>query len=558
MKKLIRNTLMLAALPLAVSAAFAAPAKKEAAAPAPAAAAGPSLSAEDKAAAGKTYFERCAGCHGMLRKGATGKNLEPANTAKLGTSRLEKVLSYGTEGGMPNFDDILSKKEISNLAQYLQMPAEAPPEYGLKQMKADWKLLIPQKDRPTKKMNNINIENIFSVTLRDSGEVALIDGDTKQIWGIVKTGYAVHISRVSASGRYMHVIGRDGRYDLIDMWTEKPTTVATMKSGYEARSIDTSKYKGYEDKYAIVGAYWPPHYAILDGETLEPLKIVSTRGQTVDGEYHPEPRVASIVASHDKPEWVVNVKETGMIRLVDYSDLNNLKETTLNSAKFLHDGGWDSSKRYFLVAANASNKIAVADTKTGKLAALVDTAKIPHPGRGANIDHPKYGKVWATSHLGADVITFIGTDPEGNKDYAWKVVQTVKNHGANSLFVKSHPKSKNIWADAPLNPDPKLAGSVTVYTIADLGNPDPKPEVIDVAAMANLGKTKGLQRVVHGEYNKDGDEIWFSVWTGNKTEPSAIVVLDDKTRKLKTVIKDKRLVTPTGKFNVYNTQHDVY
>ena len=37
MNKLIRNTLMLAALPLAVSAAFAAPAKKEAAAPAPAA-----------------------------------------------------------------------------------------------------------------------------------------------------------------------------------------------------------------------------------------------------------------------------------------------------------------------------------------------------------------------------------------------------------------------------------------------------------------------------------------------------------------------------------------
>ena len=264
------------------------------------------------------------------------------------------------------------------------------------------------------------------------------------------------------------------------------------------------------------------------------------------------------MASHDKPEWVVNVKETGMIKLVDYSDLNNLKETTINSAKFLHDGGWDSSKRYFLVAANASNKIAVADTKTGKLAALVDTAKIPHPGRGANIEHPKYGKVWATSHLGADVITFIGTDPEGNKDYAWKVVQEVKNHGANSLFVKSHPKSKNIWADAPLNPDPKLAGSVTVYTIADLANPDPKPQVIDIAAAANLGKTKGLQRVVHGEYNKGGDEIWFSVWTGNKTEPSAIVVVDDKTRTVKTVIKDPRLVTPTGKFNVYNTQHDVY
>ena len=559
MKKLIRNTLMLAALPLAVTAAFAAPAKKEAApAPAAAAPAAPTLTAEEKAATGKTYFERCAGCHGMLRKGATGKNLEPANTAKLGTARLEKVLSYGTEGGMPNFDDILSKKEISNLAQYLQMPAEAPPEWGMKQMKESWKLHVPVAERPTKKMNNINLENVFSVTLRDSGEVALIDGDTKKIWGIVKTGYAVHISRLSASGRYVHVIGRDGRYDLIDMWYEKPTIVATMKAGYEARSVDTSKYKGYEDKYAVVGSYWPPQYAILNGETLEPLKIVSTRGMTVDGEYHPEPRVASIVSSMIKPEWVINIKETGMIRLVDYSDIANLKEITINSAKFLHDGGWDASKRYFLVAANASNKVAVVDTKEGKLAALVDTAKIPHPGRGANFNHPKFGPVWATSHLGSDKISIIGTDPENNKQYAWKVVQEVPNHGANSLFVKSHPKSKNLWADAPLNPDPKLAGSVSVYNIADLGNADPKAQVIDIAAAANLGKTKGVQRVVHGEYNKAGDEIWFSVWTGNKTEPSAIVVVDDKTRAVKTVIKDPRLVTPTGKFNVYNTQHDIY
>ena len=38
-------------------------------------------------------------------------------------------------------------------------------------------------------------------------------------------------------------------------------------------------------------------------------------------EYHPEPRVASIVASHYKPEFVVNVKETGQILLVNYKDI---------------------------------------------------------------------------------------------------------------------------------------------------------------------------------------------------------------------------------------------
>ena len=557
MHKLFSPSWVLLTLPLAISSAFAADA--------------PSLSGEAKAASAKIYFERCAGCHGMLRKGATGKNLEPSwakkgadgsqtegGSIKLGQSRLEKIIGYGTEGGMPNFDDILTKDEIKNIATYIQTPPDAPPEWSLKDMQASWKLHVPVDQRPTRKMNNVNLDNIFSVTLRDAGEVALIDGDTKKIWGIVKTGYAVHISRMSLSGRYIHVVGRDGRLDMIDLWYEKPTVVATIKAGLESRSVETSKAKGYEDKYAIVGSYWPPQYTILDGLTLEPLKNVSTRGVTVDGDYHQEPRVASIVASTTKPEFLVSVKETGMVKMVDYSDLINLKEVTINTAKFLHDGGYDSTLRYFMVAANASNKIAVVDVKEGKFTALVDTAKIPHPGRGANIKHPKFGPVWATSHLGADVITLIGTDPEKNPQHAWKVVQELKNHGANSLFVKTHPKSDNLWADSPLNPDSKLAGSVTVYKISELGQPDPKPEIIDVAAAANLGKTKGIQRVVQGEYNQSGDEIWYSVWTGNKVEPSAIVVIDDKTRKVKTVIKDKRLVTPTGKFNVYNTQHDVY
>jgi hypothetical protein len=134
--------------------------------------------------------------------------------------------------------------------------------------------------------------------------------------------------------------------------------------------VEVSKYSGPEgdftDRYAITGCYWPPHFAILDGQTLEPLKVVSTRSYTEDtGEYHPEPRVASIVASLFKPEFVVNVKETGKTLMVDYSDIAALKITEIGSAPFLHDGGWDASKRYFLVAANQSNKIAVIDAKTG-------------------------------------------------------------------------------------------------------------------------------------------------------------------------------------------------
>ncbi|GAB6388989.1 hypothetical protein STUTZSP0542_25280 [Stutzerimonas marianensis] len=72
-----------------------------------------------------------------------------------------------------------------------------------------------------------------------------------------------------------------------------------------------------------------------------------------------------------------------------------------------------------------------------------------------------------------------------------------------------------------------------------------------------VGLTDGAKRVVQPEYNEAGDEVWFSVWSG-QDEQSAIVVVDDKTLKQKKVIKDKRLITPTGKFNVHNTQHNLY
>ena len=500
------------------------------------------------------YFERCAGCHGVLRKGPTGKPLTPDITMAKGTEILKVFIKYGSPAGMPNWGTAgdLNDAEVDLMARYVQQEPPTPPEFGMAQMKGTWKVIIAPDKRPTRKMNNYNIENIFSTTLRDTGEVALIDGDTKMIINIVKTGYAVHISRMSASGRYLYVIGRDAKINLIDLWMEKPDNVAEIRVGLEARSVDTSKYKKYADKLAIAGSYWPPQYTIMKGDTLEPLKVVATRGMTVgDQEYHPEPRVAAIVASHFKPEFVVNVKETGKVLLVNYEDLENLKVTEIGAAKFLHDGGFDASKRYFLVAANQSNKIAVVDMKEGKLVKLVDVDKIPHPGRGANLVHPKFGPVWATGHLGSEKIALIGTDPK-RKDSAWKVVQYLEGQGGGNLFIKTHPKSKNLWVDTPLNPDPKIAQSVAVY---DINNLDKKPEVLPIGEWAQL--SEGAKRIVQPEYNKAGDEVWFAVWSA-KNQQSALVVVDDKSRKLKAVIKDPRIITPTGHFNVYNTQHDVY
>jgi nitrite reductase (NO-forming)/hydroxylamine reductase len=503
----------------------------------------------------QVYFERCAGCHGVLRKGATGKPLTPDITIPRGSDYLKVFINYGSPAGMPNWGTAgeLTGQEVDMMARYIQQTPPQPPEWGLAEMKKTWKVIIPPDKRVKKKENNYNIDNIFATTLRDTGEVALIDGDTKQIINIVKTGYAVHISRTSGSKRYVYTIGRDGRLNLIDLWMAKPDNVAEIRIGLEARSVETSRAKGWEDRYAVAGSYWPPQFVIMKGDTLEPIRIVATRGMTVgDQEYHPEPRVASIVGSHSKPEFVINVKETGKVLLVDYRDLSNLKITEIEAARFLHDGGWDATKRYFLVAANESNKIAVVDTKEGKLAKLVDVDRIPHPGRGANFVDPKYGPVWATGHLGSEKIAVIGTDPGKRKEHAWKVVRMLEGQGGGNLFIKTHPKSKNLWVDTPLNPDAKLAQSIAVFDINDL---DKKPVVLPIAEWAQLGE--GAKRVVQPEYNKAGDEVWFAVWSA-KNQQSALVVVDDKTRKLKAVVKDPRIITPTGHFNVYNTTHDIY
>ncbi|MEZ5777430.1 MAG: cytochrome D1 domain-containing protein [Paracoccaceae bacterium] len=520
----------------------------------------PVMTAEEFQLGTQIYFERCAGCHGVLRKGATGKPLTPDVTRELGFDHISSFITYGSPAGMPNWGTSgeLSEEQVDLMARYVLLEPPSPPEWGMPEMRGSWQVVVAPEDRPTEKMNDIDLENLMSVTLRDAGQVALIDGGTYEIRAVIDTGYAVHISRISASGRYLFVIGRDGLVNMIDLWMETPATVASIKIGIEARSVETSKFEGFEDKFAIAGAYWPPQYVIMDGATLEPLKIVSTRGMIYDEQtYHPEPRVASIVSSHFAPEFIVNVKETGKIQFVDYSDLKNLKITEIEAERFLHDGGFDSTKRYFLVAANARGKVAVVDTKEDKLTALIETGgQTPHPGRGANFTHPVFGPVWSTSHLGDETVTLIGTDPEGHPDQAWTVVDSFYALGGGSLFIKTHPASDHLYVDAPLNPDAETSASVAVFTISEMtADADPEFKTLPIGEWAGIAE--GQPRVVQPEFNKDGSEIWFSVWNGKEQE-SAIVVVDDKTLELKEVIKDPRLVTPTGKFNVLNTRDDIY
>ena len=510
-------------------------------------AAEPTLSDADFETAKTLYFQRCAGCHGVLRKGATGKNLEPENTLKKGQERLEKIISFGTEGGMNNFDDIFSAEEIKMVATYIQMEPPVPPEMSLAMMKTYTKQFVALNDYPTKPMHGLNWENFFVVIERDAGKAAIIDGDTKKIIAHLDTGYAVHVIKGTehhntqhskeTTGRFWYTIGRDGKVNKIDLWqTPDKMLVAETKMAYDARDIAVSG----DGKYVIAGGYWPPHFVIMDAETLEPLKVVSARGVNVDGEFVNESRVAAIYTTPNDTTFMVAMKELGQMWQVDYSDINNLRIEQINSAKFLHDGFFDPTGRYFQIAANASNKMVIVDTKTRKLEKIIDVAKLPHPGPGANWVDEKCGPVGGTTHLGVGLISVWGNDPVGHPDNAWKLCYEVETDGAG-VFIRTHETSQYVWADQLKHPEPEVQQSVQVF--------DKKTH--EIVKTIRVTEEKG-KAALHMEFNKGGTEVWVSVWNraDSKNPTGEIVIYDAKTLEEKARIKG--LTTPTGKFNVYN------
>ncbi len=510
------------------------------------AAAKPTLSEADFEKAQLHYFQRCAGCHGVLRKGATGKNLEPKAMLKKGQKRLEKIISLGTEGGMNNFDDLFSKKEIANLATFIQMTPPVPPEMSLEQMRSHTKEFVAQKDYPTKPLHGLNWKNFFVVIERDAGTAAIIDGDTKKIVTHIDTGYAVHvikgtekhkIGKAKDVGRFWYTIGRDGKVNKIDLW-QKPEKmlVAETKMAYDARDIAVSG----DGKYVIAGGYWPAHFVIMDAATLNPLKVVSTRGYNTKGEFINEARVAAIYTAPNASSFIVAVKETGQMLQVDYDDLENLTITSIASAEFLHDGFFDPSGRYFQIAANASNAMVVVDTKERSLEKIIKVDSLPHPGPGANwVDH-KCGPVGGTTHLGVGLVSVWGNDPIGHPDQAWKLCYEVETDGAG-VFIRTHENSDYVWADQLKHPEPEVQQSVQVF--------DKKTR--EIVKTIRVTEEEG-KAALHMEFNKGGTEVWVSVWnrTDAKNPTGEIVVYDAKTLKEKARIKG--LTTPTGKFNVYN------
>ena len=176
---------------------------------------------------------------------------------------------------------------------------------------------------------------------------------------------------------------------------------------------------------------------------------MSTRGNTVDGE---SPRAARRLdrGLDDQARWVVNIRKRARSSWSTIRDIKNLKTTTIESAEVPARRRLGTmSKRYF-VAANASNKIARSTPRKAS-SPRWSTPKIPHPGRGANFTHPKFGPVWATfgdRALGHHADQHASDKPPAKAQRTTEGRRTGGAIGAATCSSRPTRSPKHLWADA--------------------------------------------------------------------------------------------------------------
>ncbi|MGA1676134.1 MAG: cytochrome D1 domain-containing protein [Pseudomonadales bacterium] len=506
---------------------------------------GPPLTTDEFARAQALYYGLCTGCHGVMREGTAGNPLTPDAMQARGTDYLRERIGFGVSTGMPAWgtDARLEGDEIDLLARFLQHPVSEPPDMDLEQIRDSWRLRVSTRDRATTRPSDNYLRNLIVVTLHDVGQLAFIDSRSRRLIGTVDVCQSPHEVTVSASGRYLYAICRDGTLSQIDLWASPPARVASVRVGYEARAVAASAVPVLSDGAVLAGAYWPPQLVMLDGTTLEPLKLLSTRNTATPGHpYHPEPRVSDIVAMRDSRSFIASIRETGELAFVDYSRGPDTRVERVNTLRDLRAGHWAEDNRYLLIPAD-SQGIAVIDSETRAV-----VAEIPAPVLGASSGtryvHETLGPVWVTANMRGNELIVIGTDPQGHPLNAWKIAAQVPTVAAGSLFLSTHPAQPDLWLDAPLAHDPAVSGSLTVFSKHAL---EDGYDTLPVARWSGL--ETGPRRALQPTFAAEGKEVWTLVWNP-QNEPSAIVIIDAITRAPRATLTDPRLITPTRIYRV--------
>jgi nitrite reductase (NO-forming)/hydroxylamine reductase len=215
------------------------------------------------------------------------------------------------------------------------------------------------------------------------------------------------------------------------------------------------------------------------------------------------------------PYFILALKEAGQMWRIDYSRPDFPIDKVGGVGNILHDGFLSPDNKFFYIASQKDNWMAVLDVEKWELVDKIATGEVPHPGSGAAWE--ANGKIYgATVHAGEGKITV--WDLDGNQ-----IVAEIETSGPG-LFIRAHHNSPYVWAD-------------TLF-----GDPPNRTYVFDTEAFEVVQVIEEGVQTLHPEFTSDGKFVYVSDWQGN-----VVRVYNAETFEKIAEVGD--VTTPTGIFN---------
>ncbi len=464
----------------------------------------------------KYFADACGGCHGSERQGAVGPALIPGRLTS-NDQFYFGIIRDGRPGTiMPAWGALgLSDEEIAGLVGFIRSePESSVADWTLAQAKASLEVLVDETTLPSAPTHGADLGNLMFVTEREARSIAAIDGDTHELVGHIAASYRAHgYAFDPTNDRWLYNVGRDGWVFKIDAYTLE--AVRKVRVGHDSRGLAISD----DGKYLIAGNFIPTTAVIMDAATLEPLTVIHARGVDPDGvEVDSRVAITSDVGPNlVGPYFLIALKEAGQVWRIDYSDPSFPITKVANVGHILHDGFLSADNRYFYLASQVDDWMAVIDVAKMEVVERIPTGDTPHPGSGAiwTADGTWYG---ATTHAGEGKVAIW--------DLATNVVVGIVETTGPGLFIRAAENSPYVWADALFgNP----SNTITVFE--------------KEAPFAVVGVIEEGGMTLHPEFTEDGSMVYVSDWTGN------VVRVYDATT-LEKVAEVTGVTTPTGIFSV--------
>lgn len=483
--------------------------------------------------AAENYARHCAACHGADRLGGMGPALLPENLKRLRREAAGSVIAHGRPATqMPAFGDRLSAAEIAALVDHVYTPLPELPEWGLKQIGASHRLMIPQQrlvDRPVFEADPLNL---FVVVELGDHHATILDGDRFEPIKRVPTHFALHGGpKFSPDGRFVYFASRDGWISKFDLYGLE--YVAEVRAGINTRNLAVSG----DGRYVMVANYLPHTLVLLDATDLHPVRVIPVRddqgrSSRVSAVYAAPPRQSFIAALKDIPEvWEISYADDPLPvyngPMHDYRMGEGVARVEgrfpvrrIRLDDYLDDFFFDPDYRHLIGAARNGRNGQVVQLDVGRRIADIELDGMPHLGSGITweIDGRP---VLATPHLKKAEVTVIDMQD-------WKVIKRIPTLGPG-FFMRSHENSPYAWVDVFFGPNRDAVHVIDKQTLEIRETLRPAP-----------GKT-----AAHVEFDRYGRHALLSIWDMD----GAVIVYDARTLK---EIKRLPMKKPSGKYNVFN------